>query len=131
MEHLTIKMENYLEVIYDLSVEKGKVRLSDIAARMQVTKASACTAMNVLAGKQLIHTERYREIRLTSAGYRMAHALSKKHYILQKLLMDVIEEEPDLANADACAIEHVISSDAMSKIHSFLIRWYAGEFHRP
>jgi DtxR family Mn-dependent transcriptional regulator len=131
MERLTVKMENYLEAIYDLTVEKGKARLSDVAARMQVTKASACTAMNVLAEKQLIHTERYRGIFLTSAGYRMSYALSKNHYILRKLLIDVIEEEPDLANADACAIEHVISSDALNKIHAFLVRWYAGEFYRP
>ncbi len=53
-------------------------------------KASANNAMNVLAEKQLVVSEKYREIRLTQNGYQLAHILLEKHNILQQLLRDVI-----------------------------------------
>jgi DtxR family Mn-dependent transcriptional regulator len=124
MIHLTITMENYLETVYELSLENGSVRLSDVAQRMQVSKASANNAMNVLAEKQLVVSEKYREIRLTQNGYQLAHILLEKHNILQQLLSDVIGEDPELADADACAIEHVISPEAIQKINEFLESWY-------
>ena len=40
MEHLTIAMEHYLETVYDLCGDGG-CRLSDVAARLEVSKASA------------------------------------------------------------------------------------------
>lgn len=124
MIHLTITMEHYLETVYELSLENGSVRLSDVAQRMQVSKASANNAMNVLAEKQLVVSEKYREIRLTQNGYQLAHILLEKHSILQQLLRDVIGEDPELADADACAIEHVISPEAIQKINEFLESWY-------
>ncbi len=124
MIHLTITMEHYLETVYALSLENGSVRLSDVAQRMQVSKASANNAMNVLAEKQLVVSEKYREIRLTQNGYQLAHILLEKHNILQQLLRDVIGEDPELADADACAIEHVISPEAIQKINEFLESWY-------
>jgi DtxR family Mn-dependent transcriptional regulator len=124
MIHLTITMEHYLETVYELSLENGSVRLSDVAQRMQVSKASANNAMNVLAEKQLVVSEKYREIRLTQNGYQLAHILLEKHNILQQLLRDVIGEDPELADADACAIEHVISPEAIQKINEFLESWY-------
>lgn len=124
MIHLTITMEHYLETVYELSLENGSVRLSDVAQRMQVSKASANNAMNVLAEKQLVVSEKYREIRLTQNGYQLAHILLEKHNILQQLLRDVIGEDPELADADACAIEHVISPEAIQKINEFLENWY-------
>ena len=70
MEHLTIAMEHYLETVYDLC-GKGGCRLSDVAARLEVSKASANNAMNVLASRGLVESEKYREIRLTEQGLRL------------------------------------------------------------
>jgi len=38
MDKLTFTMENYLEAVYELSREDGSARLTDIAARLEVTK---------------------------------------------------------------------------------------------
>ena len=89
MEHLTIAMEHYLETVYDLCGDGG-CRLSDVAARLEVSKASANNAMNVLASRGLVESEKYREIRLTEQGLRLAELLSHKHTILQRLLTQVM-----------------------------------------
>lgn len=49
METLSFTMENYLEAIYELSKEDNGARVSDIATRLNVTKASTNSAMSTLA----------------------------------------------------------------------------------
>lgn len=122
MEHLTIAMEHYLETVYDLC-GGGGCRLSDVAARLEVSKASANNAMNVLASRGLVESEKYREIRLTEQGLRLAELLSHKHTILQRLLTQVMGVDPEQADEDACAIEHVISADSVAHIQDFLRRY--------
>ena len=68
MNKLTYTMENYLEAIYELSKEESGVRVSDIAYRLGVTKASTNRAMTTLSEKGLITNEKYKEIFLTEAG---------------------------------------------------------------
>lgn len=120
MEHLTIAMEHYLETVYDLSAGADGCRVSDIAARLEVSKASVNNAMNVLATHGLVENEKYREIRLTTEGRRLAELLSQKHAILQCLLSQVMGVEEGQAYEDACAIEHVISPQSTAQIQAFL-----------
>ena len=115
-------MERYLENVYELCMSGGSTRLSDIALRMNVTKASANNAMNVLSKLGLVENERYREIRLTPEGKHLAIVLANKHSILCQLFTDVIGIDPEVADADACAIEHVISPEAIEQIDEFLRR---------
>lgn len=122
MESLTIAMEHYLETVYELSLGGEGCRVSDIAARLEVSKASVNNAMNVLSARGLVENEKYREIRLTADGLRLATLLSHKHAILQRLLIDVMGVSPDQAFEDACAIEHVISTESVSHIQDFLRR---------
>lgn len=120
MEKLTFAMENYLEAVYELSLKGGGVRVSDIALRMNVSKASVNNAMNVLASKGLVINEKYRQIQLTDAGRHLARSTSQKHQILYALLTQVMGVNTDVADKDACAMEHVISTESSERILSFL-----------
>lgn len=119
MEGLSIAMEQYLETVYELAAGGG-CRVSDIAAKMKVSKASVNSAMNVLSSKGLVENEKYREVRLTAEGEKMAQLLSRRHAILLCLLADVAGVEPSLANQDACAIEHVVSPETIRQVAEFL-----------
>jgi Mn-dependent DtxR family transcriptional regulator len=68
MDKLTFTMENYLEAIYELSSDKEGARVSDIAKRLGVSKASTNSAIVSLADKGLINYEKYKEIFLTDKG---------------------------------------------------------------
>lgn len=120
MSKLTFSMENYLEAVYELSVGEGGARVSDIAARLGVSKASVNSAMNALHQRGLVENEKYREIYLTEEGLRMARLTSQKHVILQTLLHRVIGVDSQQASEDACAMEHVISEESTEKILAFL-----------
>ncbi|MBQ3090181.1 MAG: metal-dependent transcriptional regulator [Oscillospiraceae bacterium] len=120
MANLTFSMENYLEAVYELTQNGGGARVSDIAVRMGVSKASVNNAMNVLHQRGLVENEKYREIYLTEEGQRLAKLTSQKHRILRTLLQDVIGIDEKTANEDACAIEHVISDRSAEKILAYL-----------
>ncbi|AOT71886.1 metal-dependent transcriptional regulator [Geosporobacter ferrireducens] len=120
MKKLTFAMENYLEAIYELSKDGAGVRLSDIAERLGVTKASTNRAMATLSEKGLIINEKYKEIFLTPAGLSLAEFTSKKHQVIHDFFIEILNIDPATADKDACAIEHVISSDSIYAMEKFL-----------
>jgi Mn-dependent DtxR family transcriptional regulator len=120
MTKLSFTMENYLEAIYELSGDEKGARVSDIAERLNVTKASTNSAMSTLAEKGLIVNEKYGEIFLTAAGRSQAEFTSKKHHIIRKFFIDILKIDVDTADSDACAIEHVISSKSIEAMQEFL-----------
>lgn len=120
MGKLTFTMENYLEAIYELSQDGKGARLSDIASRLGVTKASTNSAMATLSERGLITNEKYREIYLTSAGLELAEFTSKKHQTLKQFFVDVLGVKKSVADEDACAIEHVISNDSILAMQKYL-----------
>jgi len=117
---LTYAMENYLETIYELSKEKSFARTSDIAARLNVSKASVNSAMQTLMNKGLITTEKYREIYLTKEGKQLAESTWKKHKTIKNFLIDILGVDEKTADQDACAIEHVISQKSIKAMDNYL-----------
>ncbi|MDR1219873.1 MAG: metal-dependent transcriptional regulator [Treponema sp.] len=126
MDKLTFTMENYLEAVYELSREGLGARLSDVAARLSVTKSTASIAMSALAKKGLVEGDRYRRVVLTKDGYGMALAVAEKHKTVERFFSEVLNLDDKTADTDACAIEHVISDRAIEAMRDFL-RGYVRE----
>lgn len=120
MEKLTFTMENYLEAIYELSSGDTGARVSDIAERLGVTKASTNSAMATLSEKGLIVNEKYKEVFLTDAGRKLAEFTSRKHHVIQRFFTEVLKIDPAVSDKDACAIEHVISNDSIYAMQAFM-----------
>ncbi|MBU5439577.1 metal-dependent transcriptional regulator [Tissierella sp. MSJ-40] len=122
MEKLTFTMENYLEAIYELSDKDGGARVSDIAKRLGVTKASTNSAMATLAEKGLIINERYKEIFLTPEGKTLAEQTSYKHHVLRRFFIEILNIDPEIADKDACSIEHVISNESVLAMKKYYLK---------
>ena len=120
MEKLTFTMENYLEAIYELSLEGAGARVSDIAERLGVTKASTNSAMSTLSEKGLITNEKYKEVHLTPRGLALARFTANKHHTIRRFFTEVLKVDPKIADEDACAIEHVISDDSITAMTEFM-----------
>lgn len=113
-------MENYLEAIYELSGDGRGARVSDIAKRLGVTKASTNSAVSTLAEKGLVVNEPYREVYLTREGFALAQATAQKHQTILSFFTQVLHIRPVTADVDACAIEHVISAESVSAMQQYL-----------
>jgi DtxR family Mn-dependent transcriptional regulator len=120
MEKLTFAMENYLEAIFELSLNGTGARVSDIAERMGVTKASTNSAMSTLSEKGLITNEKYKEVFLTPEGLELAKLIANKHHVIQQFLSTVLHIDIAVADKDACAIEHVISNQSVSAMQHYI-----------
>lgn len=120
MEQLSVAMQNYLETIFSLSKAGHGVRVSDVASHLGVSKASVNNAINVLADLGYVSREKYQEIYLTGLGKTTAELLEGNHSILKTLFVDVLGVSPEIADKDACAIEHIISKETIFKIRQHL-----------
>lgn len=65
MEKLSISLEDYIEEIYIQVLDAGHAKVTDIANKLGVKKASVTGAMNILAEKELINYAPYSPITLT------------------------------------------------------------------
>ncbi|NLO63482.1 MAG: metal-dependent transcriptional regulator [Clostridiaceae bacterium] len=120
MEELSIAMQNYLETIYELSAQEGGVRVSDIAAHLGVSKASVNNAINVLSEQGYVSRKKYQEIYLTGPGAEAAAFLAGKHSVLKSLFTEILGVPEEIADRDACAIEHIISRETILQIQKYL-----------
>ncbi|HAP56314.1 MAG: metal-dependent transcriptional regulator [Sphaerochaeta sp.] len=112
--------EDYLEAILALNQEHEKVRTTDVALRLGVSKPSVNRAMKVLASEGYVNQETYGDIHLTEKGRLKASQVYFRHKTLTSFLRDVLRVDPVIAEQDACLIEHDISSETMEKLASFL-----------
>ncbi len=112
--------EDYLEAVLNIESEKGVVRTTDIASRLNVSKPSVNRAMKVLSAEGYINHETYGKITLTEKGKVYASMVYKRHKTLVRFLRDILNVSEDVSKRDACLIEHDVSSETMEKISSYL-----------
>ncbi len=104
--------EDYLEQILMVMERKGHVRSVDIAAGLNVTKASVCIAMRKLKENGYINMGSDNLISLTNKGYAIARKIYDRHRTLTKYLIQLGVPEKN-AREDACKIEHDLSDESV------------------
>ena len=107
--------ENYLETILLLSRKLPVVRSVDIATELGFKKSSVSVAMKNLREKGYITVTDAGFIYLTDAGQDIADMIYERHDILTRCLTALGVSE-DVAEEDACKIEHVISAESFAAI---------------
>lgn len=120
MKTLQKSGEDYLEAVYNLSCNNSQVRSVDIANSLKVTKPSTFKALQNLAEQGCIIKESYGIVMLTEKGIGLATEIFKKHKAIRMLLIDILKVSPQIAESDACKIEHCISEETTKKLFDFL-----------
>lgn len=110
--------ETYIERIYELKNKKGYVKTVDLAKELDVKPSSVTEMLQKLADEGYVVYEKYRKIDLTEKGLKLAKSLEKRHKAIKKLLMHIGVSE-EIADKDACVIEHVLSKESVDKIIKF------------
>jgi Mn-dependent DtxR family transcriptional regulator len=115
-------MEDYLESIHVLGMEHGNVRVKDIAERLKISRASVSMAMNHLEKQGLVLHPRYDLVSLTEQGLCFAAAVYERHRIIRTFLKEVLKLGEDVAEKDACRIEHHIGPETFKSIKRYISR---------
>ena len=99
------RLEDYLEAIYNLNEEKGFISTADISERLGVKSPTVSSMVAKLAKKGLLVHERYRGMKLTDKGERMARSVIRRHETTFEFL-SMLGISKEVAYADAEGIEH-------------------------
>ncbi|MDA7826931.1 manganese-binding transcriptional regulator MntR [Rhodobacteraceae bacterium] len=112
-------MEDYVELIAELTDELGEARVADIAERMGVAQPTATKAIARLKREGLATSRPYRGVFLTEKGAQMAKFVYERHRTLVGVLMK-IGVSKEAAEIDAEGIEHFVSDETLAAFKKFL-----------
>lgn len=107
--------EMYLETIYVLSLKSPYVRAVDVGEYMGYSKPSVSRAMGLLKERGYVTSDKDGFLALTELGKETASKIYERHTVLRDMLMQLGVPE-EIAAADACRIEHVISDTSFQAI---------------
>ncbi len=119
---LSASMEDYLEAIYEIDQSRRAVRVKDVAQKLGVTMPSVNGALKSLEARELIKHEKYDYIELTESGLLQASTILSRHRMIFTFLKDILDVDTKTAQADACKIEHVLSSSTIEKMTDYIDR---------
>lgn len=114
--------ENYLETILILETRLGSVRSIDIATELGFTKASISRAMKILKNSSYITIKEDGNIVLTESGRKKAVSVYERHKLITKYFIMTLGIDDNIAEKDACRIEHIISAETFNKIKEYVER---------
>ncbi len=117
---LSAKKEDYLETIYRLSGEIDSVGITDIARERGVTLPTVTAAVAGLKEKGYLKQRHYGKINLTSSGKAKAIAIYEAHKTLKRFLEDVLGLPENLAESEACKMEHGLSRQTLDRLKHFI-----------
>lgn len=105
--------EMYLETILILSNQQNSVRSIDIAEYMNYSKPSISRAVNNLKKDGYIIIDDRGNIALTKNGRDIAEKIYERHTVLAQMF-ESIGVSKEVAEDDACRVEHVISDETFN-----------------
>ena len=111
--------ENYLETILILSKRLPVVRSVDVANELDFKKSSVSIAMKNLREKNHITMTSAGYIYLTESGKEIAEMIFERHQLLS-MGLEALGVSKEIADRDACKIEHVISKDSFDAIKNHM-----------
>ena len=114
----TTRMEDYLEVIFELVELKGYASPTDISNYMHVSPPSVTKMLRRLDADGYLEYTKYRGLKLTSKGKTVANDIRQKHSDLLEFL-ELIGVDTNVANRDVEGIEHHLNSKTIKKLRKF------------
>lgn len=120
MSRLTSSSQDYLEAILELESDNQPVRSIDIAEKLEVSRASVNRAMGVLKELGHVQQERYGDVLLTVSGRNAAKSVKQRHIALKGFLTTVLGVSEEVAEGDACKMEHSVSEETLEKLNEFM-----------
>ena len=111
--------EMYLETIFVLTREKSAVRAIDVGEYMGFSKPSVSRAIGLLKSGGFVTADAAGHLSLTEEGLRVAHRTYERHRLLTECFT-LLGVDAEVADADACKIEHHISDETFDALKRYL-----------
>ena len=123
---LTHSAAHYLMAIDSLREELGYARVTDVADKLEVSRGAASMAISHLKKRDWVEEDPNRFLLLTQSGNAMANIVEHNFRILSKFFVEVLGSPSEIASADACKMEHLMSLDTGRRL-VWLMRYIMGD----
>ena len=107
--------EDYLKAIFILQLKSSNVHSVNVAEYLSVSKASVSVAMKQLRSKGYITMEDGGSLHLSPKGQLLASQVYERYNFFTKLFSQM-GVPIEIAQKDACLIEHCISTESYEKL---------------
>lgn len=115
-EILSATVEEYLETIYNLSMEDELVIGARLAERFHVSAPTVTEMLKRLVRDGYIEMDNKRHVSLTEAGNEAAEAVLRRHRLTERFLVDMLGMQWHEVHEEACRLEHFISGAVESRV---------------
>lgn len=113
-------LEEYLKTMYVLKKQNNNIRVTDIAEKMNCTKASVNKAIYNLKDNGLLNYESYGTIEMTEEGENLAKKILEAYDIVYLFLKDVLNIEEEKAKKEAENIKSSITDETVNKLAKYV-----------
>ena len=118
---VSIASENFIKAIYKFeNRDDSEVKPGFVAKELGITNAAATDMARKLALRKLIDYQKYKELKLTPAGKKMALRVVRKHRLWETFLHRVLGLTMHEIHREAELLEHLTSDFLAEKISLFL-----------
>lgn len=112
----TPTVEDYLQEIYDMLGDGKSIIASRLAERAGVSLPTVSATLQRMQRDGLVELHERHEINLTDKGKEAAQSIKRRHYLTERLLVDILGLDWADAHEEAHRIEHAVSPKVEERI---------------
>ena len=117
---MSVAVENFVKAVYKNAKRTNDTKPGIIAKELGISNAAATDMAKKLAVKDLLHYEKYQELKLTVKGNQMALNVIRKHRLWESLLFKMFDMSLHDIHREAELLEHQTSDLLANKISEYL-----------
>ena len=117
---LTASMEDYLEMIYRLSISSGFTRIHELSQALNVQPPSATKMVQRLSQLHLLKYQKYGVLILEDEGKMLGRELLRRHVIIEDFIR-IIGVDNSKILEEAEKIEHTLSKETTKRFEDFVM----------
>jgi DtxR family Mn-dependent transcriptional regulator len=118
-KNLSRTVEDYLEAILNVTIQKGYARTGDVAKELCLAPSSVVEVFKKLDAMGFVEYRKYEGVVFKQKGREMAECIKYRHDTLREFLM-MATVPADIAAEDACYMEHELHPVTIRCIRSFI-----------
>jgi DtxR family transcriptional regulator, iron-dependent repressor len=113
---ITVSKEDYLKAILEAESEGESVISATLAHWLLVSPPAVTMALRRLKKDGLVRVHTDGNVRLTSAGRKIARKLTLRHHLIERMLAEMFGMEWYKVHDEAERLEHAVSPDFEAKL---------------
>ena len=112
--------ENYIKAIFHLQQETETVTTNALAKATHTSAASVTDMLKKLKIQKVLQYERYKGVKLTAEGKKIALLIIRKHRLWEFFLVEQLKFGWDEVHEIAEELEHITSKQLIDRLDDFL-----------